>query len=179
MKIETGIFIFLFWFFLLGIEAQALEFLPLSVPELIGTSSEIVHASCISAEGIQTGGGYISTRYTFLPYAFAKGSLPNPFSFDLSGGSIGEETMCIPDMPIFIPGNDYVLFLENGFFILSGEFRVRSGDERPEERILQDVPFEFPLYSAVSKKILPYGSEVKVKDFFFSMEKFMSGLVND
>ena len=173
MKIKTRILLALLCVFPLAAEAHALEFMPLTMPELIRKSSEIVHATCISAEGVQTGGGYIVTAYTFSPHAFAKGSLPDPFSFSLAGGSVGDESMFVADMPTFTPGNEYILFLKEGLFILSGDFRVRSSDRKPDERVLQYVPRGFPLYSAASGSRLPYGSELSVDDFFFSIKRFM------
>lgn len=155
--------------------SAALEFRDLSAEELVQRSTHIVHAVCTSAEGIRLSDGDIYTVYTFTPYTFAKGTLPDPFSFRLHGGAVGDESVMIADMPTFTAGAEYVLFLDNGRLILSGSFEVTPRSGRPGERVLVSIPKGLGIHDAESGRALASGSEVTVQNLFFSLKKLMPG----
>lgn len=172
-RISNGILIFCFFFFLLE-GAYALEFRDLSATELVQRSTQIIYASCISAEGIRMDDGDIFTLYSFSPHSILKGSVADPFSFRLHGGTVADESVMIDDMPKFTSGAEYVLFLDNGRLILSGSFQVTPPAGRPEERVLASIPHGLGIYDAASEKMLPSGREVSVEDFLCSIKKLMS-----
>ena len=168
------IFTIITLFFPLAEDTYALEFRDLSATELVQRSTQIVHAACLSAEGIRMSDGDIYTLYTFSPHAVIKGAVTDPFSFRLHGGAVGDESVMIADMPTFSSGTEYVLLLENGRLILSGSFQVTSRSGRPGERVLSSIPQGLDIHDADSERSLASGSEVSVDNFFFSLKKLMS-----
>jgi hypothetical protein len=158
---------------LLAAETGALEFRNLDASELVRRSTEIVHAVCLSAEGVRMEDGDIFTEYAFSPFESIKGIVADPFSFRLHGGAVGDESVMIPDMPTFAVGREYVLFLDNGRLILSGSFEVLYRAGVRVERVLASIPPGLKLNDAVSEKSLGQGNEVSLENFFYSIKKLM------
>jgi hypothetical protein len=116
--------------------ARAAVLVPMDLPELVSGARAIVHGRVISAapQWIEDRRG-VETIVTLAVEATLKGTAAETASFRVPGGQMGPYRSFMPGAPVFVEGDDVIVFLGGdgpaiphlvGFS--QGVYRVRSID---------------------------------------------------
>lgn len=126
-----------------AITLRATTLAQLSLEQLTSAATVVVRGKCTGAETLWRD-GEIWTVTSFSAEDVWKGSLPQEFKIWTIGGRVGPITSYVPGTPQFIPGEEFVLFLEpTSYGTLSitawgeGTFLVRRNPFTGESRVTQ------------------------------------------
>lgn len=114
--------------------AKALTVIPPTFDQLVGESGAIVRAKVLSAESYRTtspnGQAAIKTRVVWQVAQTLKGASEQTLELDFLGGRVGDETLEIPGVPQFRPGDEDFLFVEANRAVFCPVLRVGFGRYR-------------------------------------------------
>ena len=95
----------------------------LATGHLVDRAESIVRGTVTEATAFDAGDGIVNTRIEVAVTDRLKGAAPDHISFVQEGGVLKDWSMLITDQPSFVPGQDVVLYLDQGCTHLVGRIQ--------------------------------------------------------